>query len=624
MLKRRHRGHRRARRAAEEALRDSERRHRIALQHLPGTSVGLYDLDLRCLLLEGPHLERAGIDGAAMVGRHVSEIVSAELLAATEQIVSDSLAGQDGSVEIKSSLTGRTIVIQSAPVRTHDGTIEGIVVVSRDVTEQRLAERAGREAERRFEIAFDRAPIGMALIGVGGSVERVNAALTGITGRSAEELAALRHEELLHPDDEDIAAEAFASLLADDGMATELRIVHADGHPVWVSLRATIVRDDDGTPVHVLVQVQDVTERRSLEDQLRHLADHDALTGPAQPPRHRPRAGPARRARPPLRRRGRAARARPRRLQDGQRHASATPRATSSSSPAPARCRTACARPTSSGASGGDEFAVLLPAEGEAEAIIVAEAIVDGHPRGHRRHRVGRRDAVRRRADDDQRAGPGRHGDVRRQAGRARPLRVHARPAARDGLRRAAPSPLACAPMAIVPEIFKAYDIRGLHGEQLDADGAEQIGRAFVRVLAGLAGKAPGELRIGLGRDMRLTAPELSARYRAGMVAEGAHVLDAGMVGTEMLYFLVGSRGLDGGLDVHRVAQPEGLHGGQARARGRAAAQRRRGHPRHPPRHRGRPRRAPNGRRVVRGRRRRAPTSTRPPCASSTRPTSRR
>jgi phosphomannomutase len=102
--------------------------------------------------------------------------------------------------------------------------------------------------------------------------------------------------------------------------------------------------------------------------------------------------------------------------------------------------------------------------------------------------------------------------------------------------------------VAVPSEIFKAYDIRGLHGEQLDADLAEQIGRAFVRVLAGLAGKAPGELRVGLGRDMRLSAPELAARYREGMVAEGAHVLDAGMVGTEMLYFLVGSRGLDGGL----------------------------------------------------------------------------
>jgi phosphomannomutase len=102
--------------------------------------------------------------------------------------------------------------------------------------------------------------------------------------------------------------------------------------------------------------------------------------------------------------------------------------------------------------------------------------------------------------------------------------------------------------MPIAPEIFKAYDIRGLHGDELDGQGAEQIGRAFVRVLSDLAGKPPGALRIGLGRDMRLTAPELSARYRAGMVAEGAHVLDAGMVGTEMLYFLVGSQELDGGL----------------------------------------------------------------------------
>jgi phosphomannomutase len=102
--------------------------------------------------------------------------------------------------------------------------------------------------------------------------------------------------------------------------------------------------------------------------------------------------------------------------------------------------------------------------------------------------------------------------------------------------------------MTAPAEIFKAYDIRGLYGEQIDGDLAERIGRAFVRVLAGLAGKAPGQLRVGLGRDMRLSAPDLAARYRDGMTAEGAHVLDAGMVGTEMLYFLVGSRGLDGGL----------------------------------------------------------------------------
>jgi phosphomannomutase len=96
--------------------------------------------------------------------------------------------------------------------------------------------------------------------------------------------------------------------------------------------------------------------------------------------------------------------------------------------------------------------------------------------------------------------------------------------------------------------IFKAYDVRGLYGEQIDGDVAEQIGRAFARVLADLAGKPVGELKVGLGRDMRLSAPELAARYREGLLMEGASVLDAGMVGSEMLYYLVGSRGLDGGL----------------------------------------------------------------------------
>jgi phosphomannomutase len=102
--------------------------------------------------------------------------------------------------------------------------------------------------------------------------------------------------------------------------------------------------------------------------------------------------------------------------------------------------------------------------------------------------------------------------------------------------------------MQIDPQIFKAYDIRGLYGEQIDAKVALPLGRAFARVLAQLLGKPTSELRVGLGRDMRLTAPELAARYREGLLMEGADVLDAGQVGTEMLYYLVGSRGLDGGL----------------------------------------------------------------------------
>ncbi len=121
------------------------------------------------------------------------------------------------------------------------------------------------------------------------------------------------------------------------------------------------------------------------------------------------------------------------------------------------------------------------------------------------------------------------------------------------------------------PEIFKAYDIRGIHGQDLDEDLAELIGRAFVRVLADLSGKPAGELRVGLGRDMRLTAPAMAGRYREGMASEGADVLDAGMVGTEMLYFLVGSRDLDGGLMCTASHNPKAYTGAKLVEKGAIA-----------------------------------------------------
>jgi phosphomannomutase len=119
--------------------------------------------------------------------------------------------------------------------------------------------------------------------------------------------------------------------------------------------------------------------------------------------------------------------------------------------------------------------------------------------------------------------------------------------------------------------MFKAYDVRGLYGEDIDGDTAEAIGRGLARALSDLAGKPSRELRVGLGRDMRLSAPELAARYREGLTAEGAHVLDAGMVGTEMLYWLVGSRDLDGGLMCTASHNPKAYTGAKMVERGSVA-----------------------------------------------------
>jgi len=105
--------------------------------------------------------------------------------------------------------------------------------------------------------------------------------------------------------------------------------------------------------------------------------------------------------------------------------------------------------------------------------------------------------------------------------------------------------------------IFKAYDIRGVYGEELDAETAHLIGRAFARVLARLRDKETSELRVGLGRDMRLSGPEMAAGVRAGLVEEGVTVVDAGQIATEMSYFLVGSRELDGGAMVTASHNPK-------------------------------------------------------------------
>src|SRR5215213_1116251 len=123
----------------------------------------------------------------------------------------------------------------------------------------------------------------------------------------------------------------------------------------------------------------------------------------------------------------------------------------------------------------------------------------------------------------------------------------------------------------IDPGIFKAYDVRGLYGDQIDEDVAYRLGRAFARVLGDLESKPVDGLRVGVGRDMRLTAPALTERYVDGIRDEGASVIDAGMVGTEMLYYLVGSRDLDGGLMCTASHNPKAYTGAKLVRRGALA-----------------------------------------------------
>ena len=99
------------------------------------------------------------------------------------------------------------------------------------------------------------------------------------------------------------------------------------------------------------------------------------------------------------------------------------------------------------------------------------------------------------------------------------------------------------------PAVFKAYDVRGLYGSELDEEGAYAIGRAYAEQFE--------PRRIAVGRDMRSSSPAMARALIDGAADAGVDVLDIGLVGTEMLYFAVGELGLDGGVCVTASHNPK-------------------------------------------------------------------
>jgi phosphomannomutase len=107
--------------------------------------------------------------------------------------------------------------------------------------------------------------------------------------------------------------------------------------------------------------------------------------------------------------------------------------------------------------------------------------------------------------------------------------------------------------MSINPSIFKAYDVRGLYPEEVNEEAARLIGRGFVAYLAAK--------RIAVSRDMRLSSPSLAAAFIEGARAQGADVVDYGMMGTDMLYFAVARDGHDGGVQITASHNPKQYNG---------------------------------------------------------------
>ena len=138
-----------------------------------------------------------------------------------------------------------------------------------------------REGRERFESAFEYAVIGMGLVAPDGRWLRVNRALCETLGYPEEELLGKSFQEITHPDDLDADLEQARRLLSGALLAyrVEKRYFRKDGETVWALMSVSVVHDEAGEVLYCISQVQDVTERKQLEEKLSHLAYHDPLTG---------------------------------------------------------------------------------------------------------------------------------------------------------------------------------------------------------------------------------------------------------------------------------------------------------------------------------------------------------
>lgn len=164
-----------------------------------------------------------------------------------------------------------------ATYRTYRRNIED---AEQHANEQSRISQALQQSEEHFRNAFDHAA-GMALISPDGQWRRVNGSLCQILGYSEKELLATNFQEVTYPDDLGDDLVHIYQLLEGKRRIDqrEKRYLHKSGHPIWVLQSASVARNAGGEALHLILQIQDITERKRAEEQVHHAAFHDALTG---------------------------------------------------------------------------------------------------------------------------------------------------------------------------------------------------------------------------------------------------------------------------------------------------------------------------------------------------------
>ncbi len=273
-------------RQAEETRTTVEGAAQAAMLELPEALILGFDAELRFVASAGQALERMGSPRAYQPGQPLQDAFPGGLWGAIGPLFRSALEGETRSREIWTT-DEHCLMVDVGPVARDGsqgaapGPQNGGMAVVTDITVRRRADMLAAQAADGFGHAPDSAPVGTGVLDRDCRWLLVNRALCEITGYTSEELIGKRFDGIIHPEDASNDTRQRERLLAGEipAFQVEKRYFDASGETVLAVLSMSLVRDHAGSSLHYIAQLQDISERKQFEEQVRRLADHDPLSG---------------------------------------------------------------------------------------------------------------------------------------------------------------------------------------------------------------------------------------------------------------------------------------------------------------------------------------------------------
>jgi PAS domain S-box-containing protein len=257
---------------AKEALRESEETARALLNGIP-ESAFLMKLDGIVIAANKTVADRMKCSLSDLIGKDIYKLLEPDVSKIRRYYIEKAIKTKQ-PIQFEDNRFGKTIDNRIHPIFDPKGNVKQLAIIGIDITERKKAEERLLESELRSRSTFDQSPVGSVIVGLDKGFIRVNPAFCKFLGYSENELIGKSISEITHPEDIGIGMQEMKSLVEgkESSSIVQKRYIRKDGSIVWGEVSISLGHDANNKPLCFLPIIQDITERKKAEDELRKLS----------------------------------------------------------------------------------------------------------------------------------------------------------------------------------------------------------------------------------------------------------------------------------------------------------------------------------------------------------------